>query len=46
MRIFITGGTGFVGTLLCEQLVEDGNEVTAVSRSGKGGVTGVRYLSK
>ncbi len=45
MRIFITGGTGFVGTLLCEQLVEDGNEVTAVSRSGKGGVTGVRYLS-
>jgi hypothetical protein len=44
MKIFITGGTGFVGTLLCKQMVEKGNDVTAVSRSGRGEVSGVQYL--
>ena len=35
MRILITGGTGFVGTYLTTRLIEDGNEVTILTRSDK-----------
>ncbi len=47
MKILITGGTGFVGTQLTFRLVQDGNEVTILTRSGKGperGPTGISYL--
>ena len=33
MRIFITGGTGFVGSLLTSQLVQQGHEVTVLTRA-------------
>jgi len=33
MKIFITGGTGFVGQSLCKQLTADGHNVTVLSRS-------------
>jgi hypothetical protein len=33
MRILITGGSGFVGQRLCEQLDADGHELLVVSRS-------------
>ena len=47
MKILITGGTGFVGTRLTSRLIQDGNEVTILTRSGKEpekGAAGVSYL--
>lgn len=35
MKIFVTGGTGFVGRNLVSRLVGDGHTVTALSRSDK-----------
>jgi uncharacterized protein (TIGR01777 family) len=47
MKVLMTGGTGFVGTQLTSRLVQDGNEVTILTRSPKGpekGVAGISYL--
>jgi uncharacterized protein (TIGR01777 family) len=47
MKILMTGGTGFVGTQLTSRLIQDGNEVTILTRSEKGPgkkVGGVSYL--
>ena len=33
MRVLVTGGSGFVGQRLCQQLVAQGHEVQVVSRS-------------
>jgi uncharacterized protein (TIGR01777 family) len=47
VKILITGGTGFVGTQLTARLVQDGNEVTILTRSGKRpekGSKGTSYL--
>jgi uncharacterized protein (TIGR01777 family) len=33
LQILITGGTGFIGTFLCEQLARDGHYLTLISRS-------------
>ena len=35
MKIFITGGTGFVGRSLMERLLQDGHEITILTRSLK-----------
>ncbi len=35
MKILITGGTGFVGTHLTSRLIQDGHEVTILTRSPK-----------
>ena len=35
MRIFVTGGTGFIGRHLCQRLIERGDEVFALVRSPK-----------
>lgn len=32
MRVLVTGGSGFVGQRLCEQLIEQGHDVQVVSR--------------
>lgn len=34
MRTVITGATGFIGTALCQELLKNGHEVTAVIRPG------------
>ena len=47
MRVLITGGTGFVGKQLSSRLVQDGNEVTILTRSLKGSEQapkGISYL--
>jgi uncharacterized protein (TIGR01777 family) len=47
MKILITGGTGFVGAQLTSRFIQDGNEVTILTRSKKGpekGPAGVSYL--
>jgi nucleoside-diphosphate-sugar epimerase len=33
MRVFVTGGTGFIGDVLCRRLVADGHEVRCLVRS-------------
>ena len=35
MKVFITGGTGFVGTTLTQKLAQEGHEVTVLTRSIK-----------
>ena len=35
MKIFVTGGTGFVGRTLTKALVEKGHEVTILSRKSQ-----------
>jgi uncharacterized protein (TIGR01777 family) len=47
MKILITGGTGFVGTQLTSRFIQDGHDVTILSRSAKrsGDVPrGISYL--
>ena len=47
MKILMTGGTGFVGKQLTSRFVQDGNEVTILTRSLKGSGAppqGVSYL--
>ncbi len=36
MEIFITGGTGFVGTTLAHRLVEQGHQITVLTRKISG----------
>ena len=36
MKVFITGGTGFVGTTLTQKLAQEGHEVTVLTRSLRG----------
>ncbi|MDR1538882.1 MAG: NAD(P)-dependent oxidoreductase [Clostridiales bacterium] len=33
MKIFVTGGTGFIGSYIVEKLLEDGNEITIYARN-------------
>ena len=36
MRILVTGGAGFIGSHLCERLILDGHEVTAIDNFSTG----------
>jgi len=47
VKILITGGTGFIGTQLTSRFIQEGNEVTILTRSQKGpekGPAGICYL--
>lgn len=39
MKIFITGGTGFVGSYLTRRFTDFGNEVTVITRSSRSGTS-------
>ena len=45
MDTLVVGGTGFVGTHLCRELVERGHEVTALSRTPDGAPAGVETVT-
>jgi uncharacterized protein (TIGR01777 family) len=44
MKIFITGGTGFVGKTLVPALIRSGHEVSVLTRSGKGDLPGISWI--
>jgi hypothetical protein len=45
MKVFITGGTGFVGTTLTEKLAHEGHKVTVLTRRSKGPLTALQGIS-
>lgn len=45
MRILVTGGAGFIGSHLCERLVNDGHNVTALDNFSTGQAANLRNLA-
>lgn len=43
-RILVTGGAGFIGSSLCEQLVNDGNDVVCVDNLFTGRMRNITHL--
>ena len=43
-RVLITGGAGFIGSHLCQRLIDQGHEVIAVDNFFTGGKENVRHL--
>ncbi|GAB3418701.1 complex I NDUFA9 subunit family protein [Haloparvum alkalitolerans] len=41
MQVLVAGGTGFIGSYLCRELLDRGHEVTALARSAEGAPEGV-----
>lgn len=35
MKILITGGAGFIGSHLCERLLNEGNEILCLDKIGR-----------
>ena len=44
MRILVTGGAGFIGSHLCERLVQDGHSVTAIDNFSTGSASNLEKL--
>ena len=44
MRVFITGGAGFIGSHLCDALVAEGNEVTILDNLSTGSKKNIAHL--
>ncbi len=46
MKILVTGGAGFIGSHLCEELLRTGSEVYAVDNLSTGSLGNIRHLSE
>ena len=44
MRVFITGGAGFIGSHLCDALVAEGKEVTILDNLSTGSKKNIAHL--
>ena len=44
MRILVTGGAGFIGSHLCEQLLNEGHEVTCLDNFLTGSLDNIKHL--
>ncbi len=44
MKILLTGGTGFIGKALTEELVSFGHELTVISRSKEGSEKNIKFI--
>ena len=45
MRILITGGAGFIGSHLCDRLLDEGHEVIAMDNLATGAVDNIAHLA-
>jgi len=45
MQILITGGTGFIGGPLCEELMREGHQLTLLTRQSLADTPGCRYVA-
>jgi dTDP-glucose 4,6-dehydratase len=45
MRILVTGGSGFIGSHLCDRLLADGHEVIAMDNLSTGSVDNIAHLA-
>jgi dTDP-glucose 4,6-dehydratase len=45
MRILVTGGAGFIGSHLCDRLLDDGHEVVALDNLLTGSVDNIAHLA-
>ena len=45
MRLLVTGGAGFIGSHLCDRLLEDGHEVIALDNLITGSVDNIAHLA-
>ncbi|MFO7951146.1 MAG: UDP-glucuronic acid decarboxylase family protein [Candidatus Fermentibacteraceae bacterium] len=45
MRVLVTGGAGFIGSHLCDRLLEDGHEVIALDNLITGSVDNIAHLA-
>lgn len=43
-NIIITGGAGFIGSFLCERLIEQGNSVTCIDNLFTGSIKNIKHL--
>jgi len=46
MKILVTGGAGFIGSHLCEELLKKGEEVYAIDNLSTGSLNNIKHLTK
>ena len=44
MRVFITGGAGFIGSHLCDALLKDGHQVSILDNMSTGSATNIAHI--